>query len=130
MYRIRRFGIVKTATVVAVIYLVVIAIFFAIALLAVAVSPQTWPGATVANVAVGGLIVAVIYAFFGWIFTAIACAIYNLAAGWVGGIEVQVEAVAPPPAAPSWGPTYASNPPPPSPAEPPTAPPAPTTDQS
>lgn len=124
MYRIRRFGIVKTATVVAVIYLLLVAIFFVIALIAVAVSPQTWPGATVGGVVIGGLILAAVYAIFGWIFTAIACAIYNLAAGWVGGIEVQVEALAAAPPTPSWGPTYGSNPPP----APPTAPPALPTD--
>jgi hypothetical protein len=51
--------------------------------------------------------------------------VYNLAAGWVGGIEVQVETVAPPPPVPAWG---TPPPAPPSstlpPAEP--GPPAPT----
>ena len=49
------------------------------------------------------LLAALIYGVFGWIFTAIACAIYNLAAGWVGGIEVQVNQSAPPPARRSCG---------------------------
>ena len=49
------------------------------------------------------LIAAILYGILGWIFTAIACAIYNLAARFTGGIEVQVDRVAPPPAVPQWG---------------------------
>ena len=82
MFRIRRFGVMKTATVVAVLYMIFV------------------------------------YGLFGWVFTAIALAIYNLAARWVGGIEVEVETVGPPPPVPTWGATL-----PPS-SSPPTIPPA------
>jgi hypothetical protein len=63
------------------------------------------------------------------VFTAIALAIYNLAARWVGGIEVEIESVAPPPPVPTWGATLPPSAPPPtippaSPSDP--APPAPT----
>jgi hypothetical protein len=68
-------------------------------------------------VLVFGLVAAAVYGVLGWVFTAFACALYNIAAGWVGGIEVQVEPVAPPPPAPLWGPTGTVTPPP-------TAPPA------
>ena len=47
-----------------------------------------------------GVIVAGIYAVFGWIFTAIACLIYNFIAGFTGGIEFQLEVVPPPAAVP------------------------------
>ena len=56
----------------------------------------------VGGILVFGLLAIFVYGFFGWVFTAIAAAVYNLAAGWVGGIEVQVEAVAPPPPLPAW----------------------------
>ena len=48
----------------------------------------------VVGVVILGLLAALFYGAFGWIFTAIACLLYNLVAGWVDGIEVQVEAVA------------------------------------
>jgi hypothetical protein len=54
------------------------------------------------------------YGLFGWIFTAIVCLIYNLAARWVGGVEVHVEPVAPPPPPPAWmAPTTSPPPAPP-----------------
>ena len=114
MFRIRRFGVIKTANVVAVIYSLIIAIIFVpIVALVLAFGRDQAPGGAVA-VIIGGLVVAIAYAIFGWIFTAIACAIYNLAAGWVGGIEVQLERVEPAAAGPTWGPPTAT---------PPTAPP-------
>jgi hypothetical protein len=44
---------------------------------------------------VGGLLLTVFYTIFGWIFTAIACALYNGVAGRVGGIEIQIESTTP-----------------------------------
>jgi len=114
MYRIRRFGVVKTASMVAAMYMLVTTIFFVPVALLVTVAGR---GSAVAAVGpalvVGGLVGIVLYGLVGWIFTAIACAIYNLAARWVGGIEVQVEPVAPPPPAPLWGPTTTTTPTPP-----------------
>ena len=52
-----------------------------------------------------GLLGALVYGVVGWVMTAIGCAIYNLVAGWVGGIEVQLESVAAP-VAPQWGGPY------------------------
>lgn len=104
MYRIRRFGVVKTATVVAVIYMLMIAIFFVpIAILVVVV--DRGDAAAPAGVLAIGLVAAILYGVLGWIVTAIACALYNVAAGWTGGIEVQVESVAPPAPVPLWGPS-------------------------
>ena len=119
MFRIRRFSVIKTSNVVALIYMVVVAIFAVPFALLVAIagagSNQLQGGA------VGGIAFALIailgYGLLGWVFTAIGCLIYNLAAGWVGGIEVQVEAVAPPPPPPAWMPTTT----PPPPAQPPAA---------
>jgi hypothetical protein len=116
MYTIRRFSVVKTATVVAVMYVVLVAIFIVpLAILAVAFRQDDSAAGGVVGVLVFGLLAALIYGVIGWIFTAIACAIYNLAAGWVGGIEVQVDQAAPPPAQQLWAP---SAPPPSPPATP------------
>ena len=116
MYTIRRFSVVKTATVVAVMYVVIVAIFIVpFALLTVAVAPSDSATSALVGILVFGLLAALLYGVFGWIFTAIACAIYNLAAGWVGGIEVQVDQSAPPPAPQLWAPTAPPSVPPPAP---------------
>ena len=104
MYRIRRFGIVKTATVVAVMYMLIVAVFVVpFLLLALVVAPtQGSTAGGLGGILVFGLLAIFLYGALGWVFTAIAAAIYNFAAGWVGGIEVQIETVAPPPPLPVW----------------------------
>ncbi len=108
MYRIRRFGIMKTATVAAIMYVIVIAIFFVPATLIFSIAGTSSGaeniGAGIGALVVAGILAALLYGLLGFIFTAVACAVYNLAAGWVGGIEVQVEGVMPPPPPPAWGP--------------------------
>ena len=102
MFRIRRFGVVRTATVAALMYVVIVLVIFIPILLITALVGITPSGSDaiggagpVVGVVILGLLAALFYGAFGWIFTAIACLLYNLVAGWVGGIEVQVEAVAP-----------------------------------
>ena len=127
MYRIRRFGVIKTATIVALMYVLLIGIVFIPAAIIVGLAGVTssTAGAGAVALLVGGALVAILYAAIGWVFTAIACVIYNVAAGWVGGIEVQVESVTPPPAQPVWGPPAASPPAWGPPASPPPAGPPP-----
>lgn len=111
MYRIRRFGIVKTATTVAVLYMVVVAVFLVpFLLLFAAAASNLSTGVGDVSVGVGsmvalGLVAIFGYGLVGWVVTAISCALYNLVAGWVGGVEIQLEAVAPPPPVPVWGPS-------------------------
>ncbi len=118
MVRIRRFGVIRTATVAATMYAVIILvgtllIGLPITLLAGAAGRTTGDGGTVAAIVSAGLVGtllfglfgAVAYAIVGWIMTAIACVIYNVVAGWVGGIEVQLESTVAP-AAPQWGGPY------------------------
>jgi hypothetical protein len=125
MYRIRRFGIVKTATTVAVLYMVVVAVFLVPFLLLFAAAASNLPtGATNISVGVGsmvaiGLVAIFGYGLVGWVITAISCALYNLVAGWVGGVEIQLEAVAAPPPVPVWGPSTTPPAAPPPPASPP-----------
>ena len=127
MVRIRRFGIVRTSTVVALLYVVVIAIIFVpVAVLVAIASPASTTTATgtrvgAVEILVFGLVIALVYGLVGWIFTAIACALYNLVARMVGGIEIQLEAVAPPPPAPVWGPTSLPPAPPQAPGPPATS---------
>jgi hypothetical protein len=103
MVRIRRFNVLKTSTVVAVMYVVIVAIFAIPFLLIVGIAGvSTNDGPNVG---------------IGWVFTAVACLIYNLVAGWIGGIEVEVDRVEPPAPPPAWmapggSPTAPPGPPP------------------
>jgi hypothetical protein len=114
MVRIRRFGVIRTSNVAALIYLFITLIFvvpFALVLAAGGGQPSV-PGQPDFSGAglVFLLIIPFVYAGLGWVFTAIGCLVYNLAAGFVGGIEVQIERdePVPPPAAwqppPTWQP--------------------------
>jgi len=132
MFRIRRFGVIRTANVVAFLYIVIIAVIFVPIGLIVAIAiPSTGlggeAGAFAGNaggiaIVFFGLLLAIFYGIVGWIVTAIACLLYNFAAGMIGGIEIQLEAVQPPPPAAVWGGTPATPPAPP-PAAPPASPP-------
>ena len=107
MVRIRRFGVIRTSNVAAVIYFFLTAIFVIPFTLLAASTPMTFTdrfGRTVSFELpwVVLLLVPFLYAGIGWLFTALACLIYNLAARWTGGIEFEAIAVAPapPPVAP------------------------------
>ena len=129
MFRIRRFGVIRTANVVGLLYLIVIAVIFVpiAVIVAIAVPSSSFGGGGLAGNTGGiavlflGLVLAIFYAIVGWIFTALACLLYNFAAGMVGGIEIQLEAVQPPTPVPAWG--SANVPPPPAGTAPPPAPP-------
>jgi hypothetical protein len=91
-YRIRRFGIASTALTVAVIYFVlglIIAPIFFLAMLGARPSDS----ATVAPHLPGlvFLLAPFIYAVFGYVFAAIGCFIYNVIAGWTGGVALTLE---------------------------------------
>jgi hypothetical protein len=146
MVRIRRFGVVRTATVFALWTLVTgLIIWIPISLIFLAVGDVTTTdqlgneftfsgGAGI----VLGLVVIAIYAGFGWLFTAISLLIYNLVAGWVGGVEMELVNVVPqyvPPYQPAQAqypqvPPQSSAPPPSYPAQgtPPQTPSQPPTD--
>lgn len=129
MYRIRRFGVMKTATVVAIMYMMIVGVFvIPFALLALLIAPTTGSGGfgSASGIVLFGVVAIFGYGLLGWVFTAVAAAVYNLAAGWVGGIEVQIETVAPPPPMPAWANPPAT--PSTQPAPPPTTQPTPPTD--
>ncbi len=121
MVRIRRFSVIRTSNVAALLYLVVTAIFaipVGLILLAAGttyVSSQTGRVVDIARVSgVFVLFAPLLYATFGWVFTAIACLLYNLVARFTGGIEfeaVTVQAARPPmPPPPAPTPTGAAPP--------------------
>ena len=113
MVRIRRFGVISTSNVAAVIYFVLtLILIIPIALLLAAVpQPQVTSGigtqpsfGPAAGIFL--LIVPFVYAVVGWLLTAIFCLLYNLAARFTGGIAVEVVREALPPPAPAlqgWG---------------------------
>jgi hypothetical protein len=124
MFRIRRFGVIKTSNVVAFFYLIIVVVVFVpIAAIVAVATPanQSIGGLGAAGVLIFGLVAAVFYAILGWIFTALACLLYNFAAGMIGGVEIQLEAVQPPAPVPAWG---SANVPPPAESAAPPAPPA------
>jgi hypothetical protein len=84
--QIRRFGVLQTAKVIAVLYGLMGLVFVPIFLVVAMFSPsKDSPGAGFA------LLMPIIYAVLGFVFTAIGCAIYNFVAGLVGGIEVELD---------------------------------------
>ncbi len=111
---IRRFEVVRTANVVAVLYAVSVVIFgllFVVPFVALGGLASLRGGGGVgvalgAGIA-GGLVFLVlgivVYGIMGWIGTAIACALYNFVAGRVGGIRVIVDVEDPYPGAPGYG---------------------------
>ena len=112
---IKRFDVVRTATVAAVLYAVVAVVFallffLPMTLLAGLAGSQSGAGqmgALFGAGLVGALIFAIIGALFygvvGWIMTAIVCVLYNFVAGRVGGIRVEVQVEGPYPGGPGYG---------------------------
>lgn len=83
--RIDRFSVGQSAKVVGILYALMGLVFVPFFLLAALFSPRQ------AGFGVGfALVVPVLYGAAGFVFTAIGCALYNLVAGWVGGIEVEL----------------------------------------
>ena len=129
MVRLTRFGVVRTASVAAIVYLILSAIIFIPVALLVGTMPittvdQFGQPVSVRISPIVFLFLPLIYAAVGWVFTAVACLIYNLAAWVTGGIEFEAVPVAP---APPRTVVYDQAPPPQAPpgdAPPPANPPA------
>ena len=84
--RIRRFGVGQTAKVLGVLYGLMGVVLIPIFLIAARFSPDGPAFGTGFAVAI-----PVIYGLVGFVFTAIGCLIYNLVAGWVGGVEIEID---------------------------------------
>jgi hypothetical protein len=85
--RIKRFSIGQSAKVLGVLYLLFGLLFVPFFLLMGAFGPEGAAGFGT----VFALGMPLMYAVFGLIGGAIGAALYNLVAGWVGGIEIEME---------------------------------------
>lgn len=84
--RIRNIDPVQAAKVVAVLYLILGLVLIPIFLF------LTFMDSNAFGLGMGFMIfIPVMYAVVGFISTIVMCALYNLVAGWVGGIEVELE---------------------------------------
>ena len=85
--RVRRFGVGQTAKVAGVLYALMGLIAVPILLVATLVAPDE----TGVGFGIGfALLLPLLYGLLGFVFTALGCIIYNLVAGWVGGIEIEI----------------------------------------
>jgi hypothetical protein len=83
--RIQRFSVGQTAKVIGVLYALMGLIFIPFFLLIATLSPEAAVFGTGFAIAL-----PVMYGIGGFVFAALGCALYNLVAGWVGGIEVEL----------------------------------------
>jgi hypothetical protein len=108
--RIRRFSVIRTANTVALMYVItigIVAIPLLLIFLVAAPAPQPSGGPNI-NLAVAPtllLLLLVFYGLLGWVFTALACLVYNLTSRFTGGVAMELfheswsaPAVPPPPA--------------------------------
>lgn len=89
--RIRRMGVLQLAKISAVMYALITAVIFVpIMLFFMAVGAGAGAGA--GSVGFLGLLIApILYGIGGFIAGAIGAFVYNLVAGWVGGMEFEIE---------------------------------------
>lgn len=91
MKRIKKFGVMQTSKVVAIIYFLLSAVvMIPIGIIGSLIGDAAYPGFP----SIGGIFfifLPILYGILGFIVTAIGCLIYNLIAGWTGGIEIEVE---------------------------------------
>ncbi len=90
--RIRKFDPTSVAKIMAVLYGLMGLIFVPIILVVGAIAPPEAKSAFGFGMGAGlAILFPVIYACIGFVFTYIGAALYNVVAGWVGGIEVEIE---------------------------------------
>lgn len=95
--RLKKISVFQTSKVAAVLYgllgLVFAPIFLLVGMFAPGASDSAGLLGLGAGIA-GAIVVPILYAVFGFIATAIACVLYNILAGFTGGIEFELEDVA------------------------------------
>ncbi len=92
MQRVRRFVVIQTANMAAMMYFVMTIIFLVPFFILASMMPDM--GDDTGMEWVSGVVLFLVpplYAAFGWVMTAIMCWFYNLIAGFVGGIAVEIE---------------------------------------
>jgi hypothetical protein len=109
MYRIKRLNVMSVARVAGVCYAalgLVIIVPFMLIMSSVAATIGGRSGVPnmaggFASVLVMAIIMPIIYGVIGAIFAALGAVVYNVIAGWLGGIEMEFELVGGPPVAPT-----------------------------
>ncbi|NLA75799.1 MAG: hypothetical protein GX846_10090 [Deltaproteobacteria bacterium] len=95
MVRIKKIGVLQTAKLAAILYFIFSAIIVVpIGLITMITGSALGSDNIISGSLFGGtfmVIMPIFYAVLGFIFVAIACLIYNLVAGFVGGIEIELE---------------------------------------
>jgi hypothetical protein len=92
MMQIRSFGVLQTSKLIAVLYLMIFAaIGIPVGVAIFAVAPTRMGGLGLVMV----ILVPLAYSLLGFVVAALTCALYNVAAKWVGGIEIDIGPVAP-----------------------------------
>ena len=94
MHRVRRFGIIQTANMAAMMYFVMSIIFILPFIILASLLPDMSDNGTNGFDMFSGVflfIVPPLYAAIGWVATAIMCWFYNIVAGFVGGIAVELQ---------------------------------------
>ena len=95
MQQVKQFGVLQTAKVVSLIYLIIMAIFFIPVGIIVSIvgsfsgNAGSFPAFIGSGVVM--LIAPVFYAVIVFISTAIGCLVYNLIAEKIGGIEIEIK---------------------------------------
>ena len=92
MHRVRRFGVIQTANMAAMMYFAMTIIFLVPFFILASMLPDMGDESGMAWFSGAALFfVPPLYAAFGWVATAIMCWFYNMIAGFVGGIAVEIE---------------------------------------
>ncbi len=91
--RIRRFSIGQSAKFLGLLYLLFGLLFLPFFLLMGMFSPEAQSGPVAMLGTLFAIGMPIMYGIFGVIGGAIGAALYNLVAGWVGGIEVELDQV-------------------------------------
>ena len=84
--RIQRFGVGQTAKVFGVLYALMGLIAIPFFLLGASFAPE---GSRFGMGIIIGFPIA--YGLMGFVFTGIACLVYNMVAGWIGGVEIELD---------------------------------------
>ena len=89
MQQIKSFGILQTAKFSAAMYFVIGAVF-AIPMAVISILTAVIGGQSNAWFGVLFIFVPIFYAVIGFAMMALMCWVYNLVAGWIGGIEIEL----------------------------------------
>jgi len=94
MVQIKKFGVLQTAKIAAVMYFAISLIFVIPFGLITLIAGATGGREGAAGAIFGGVFIIfmpIIYAVMGFVFVALGCLFYNLIAKYVGGIEIEIE---------------------------------------